>query len=477
VKSLAARLAATYLLVVFLALAAVDFLVLGSIEAFTLRQREIATFTSTNIAVNQVEPFYRDRQPGIGETALIQIARAHAGQSGSRVLVIDGLGRVVADSQWSGGLVGRTLTHPEVARALAGQSASGQRYLEGAGRVLYTVAPVLENKVPVGAVFLSTSLEDIYAGLTDIARTMLIMSAIALLVAALVGLGVARTITGPVTRLTRAVERMGRGELEQRVRVHGRDEVATLSRTFNEMAERLHEEDVRRREFLADVAHELQTPVASIRAMAEPLAAGRGPGPNGGTREYDIKTYKELAHDMEAQSERLGRLVGDLLELARLESPKVSLTMEDIDLTGLAAGLVRELKPQAQAAGVDLGTGRLDPVRVTGDGLRLEQVLVNLVTNGLKYAGAGRRVVVEVRRRGSEAVLTVADNGPGIPSEHVGHIFERFYRVDRSRSRRGGGTGLGLAIVKRVVELHGGTVSVRSKEGEGTTFEVVLPAR
>lgn len=473
-RSLRGRLAFTYFLVVLLALAAVDILVLGAIQSFTLHQRDVAAFTSTNIAVNMVEPFYRSgAAPLEGNAALGATVRGYAAQSGSRVLALDLGGRVVADSAWAGGYTGRTLTHPEVAQALTGKAASGRRYLEGTGWVLYTVAPVLQAKKPVGAVFLSSSLSDVYAGLGNVARTMLVMSALALALAMGAGLAVGRAITGPVVRLTRAVEKMGEGDLGQRVPARGRDEVATLSRAFNDMAARLAAEDERRREFLADVAHELRTPVTAIRAMAEPLAAGRGPAPE---REYDLSTYKELAREMEGQAERLGRLVGDLLELARLDAPKAPLVLEEVDLAGLLDGVVRGLGPQARAAGVSLEAGRLAPVRVQGDGLRLEQVFTNLIGNGIKYAGVGRTVRVELEQRGDAAVANVSDNGPGISDEHLPHIFDRFYRAERSRSRQGGGTGLGLAIVKRIVDLHGGTVSAHSGEGGGAVFEVRLPA-
>lgn len=507
-RSLGGRLVVTYFLVVFIALAAVDLLVLGSIESFTLRQRDVAAFTAANIAVNMVEPYYRPgAAPLEGNDALLATVRTAAQQTGSRVLAVAPGGRVVADSTWPAGYTGRVLIQPEVAQALAGKAASGRRYLEGTGWVLYTVAPVLEMKQPVGAVFLSTSLEDIYAGLGSIARTMVLMSALALALATGAGLAVARSISGPLVRLTRAVERMGRGDLAQRVTVRGRDEVATLSGAFNDMARRLHEEDERRREFLADVAHELQTPVSAIRAMAEPLAAERGPEPAGRAQEapasggsplpapgaagtasaagppepraagdYDLDTYKEMSREMGLQAERLGRLVGDLLELARLEAPEVALVPEEVELAGLLRGVVHSLTPQATAAGVVLETGKLEPVTVIGDGLRLEEVFTNLAGNGIKYAGAGRRVRLDLERQGAEAVVTVADNGPGIPAGHLPHIFDRFYRVERSRSRHGGGTGLGLAIVKRIVQLHGGTVSARSREGEGTVFEVRLPA-
>ncbi len=489
----------TYFLVVFLALAAVDILVLGSIETFTLRQRDVAAFTSANIAVNVVEPFYRyGAAPLAGNPALVATVRSYAAQSGSRVLALDLGGRVVADSAWPAGYTGRTLTHPEVAQALTGKAAGGRRYLEGSGWVLYTVAPVLEAKKPVGAVFLSSSLADVYAGLANVARTMLVMSLLALVLAMGAGLAVGRAITGPVVRLTRAVEKMGRGDLGQRVPAGGRDEVATLSRAFNDMACRLAAEDERRREFLADVAHELQTPVSAIRALAEPLAAGRGAvrgqgGPRAATArqvgtdgfhpveeaapepEYDLTTYKELAREMEGQAERLGRLVSDLLDLARLDAPRTALVFEEVDLAGLLEGVVHGLEPQAQAAGVRVQAGHLAPVRVRGDGLRLEQVFTNLIVNGIKYAGAGRTVRVGLERRGDAAVATVSDNGPGIAPEHLPHLFDRFYRIERSRSRLGGGTGLGLAIVKRIIDLHGGTVSAHSREGEGAVFEVRLP--
>lgn len=471
-RSLSGRLALTYFLVVFLALAALDVLVLTATENFSLRQREVAAFTSTNIAVNLVEPYYRRGQPAqdtLGDLA--QTVRTCALQVGARVLALDLSGRVVADSNRAESLVGRTLDLPEVTRALAGQAASGRRFLEGTGWVLYTAAPVLRDKVPVGAVLLSSDITDVYAALGDLARTMVGMSAAALALATLAGAAVARTITDPIRSLTRAVERMGRGDLGQRVSVRGRDEVATLASAFNDMARRLREEDDRRREFLADVAHELQTPVSALRALAEPLVRG-GPGAAG---TLDASTYKELAGEIDGQTERLGRLVADLLELARLESPRVSLQVERVDLAGLIEGVVRGLAGQARAAGVTVEVGPLAGLTVEGNGLRLEQVFLNLLTNAIKYSGAGNRVSVTLEPAGSWAVARISDTGPGISREDLPHVFERFYRAERSRSRAAGGTGLGLAVVKRVVELHGGSVEVESREGEGATFTVRLP--
>lgn len=480
-RGLTARLALTYLAVVFLALGAVNLLVLESLASFSLRQREVAAFTATNIGVNLVEPFFRlgpPPQDTIGQLA--ETARDYSRQTGARVLVLDPAGKVVADSERVASLVGQRLNQPEVTAALAGRPSSGRRYLENHGWILYTVAPVLQNKAPVGAVFLSSSLDDLYAGLWAVARTMATMSAAALAFVALVGVGVARTITRPVLLLTRAAERLGRGRFDQRVPVRGRDEVATLARTFNDMAERLHRQDDERREFLADVAHELQTPVSAIRAMAEPLAETPGGPARPG---HDPAIYRDFAREMAGQAERLGRLVGDLLELARLDSPRVTLSREEIDLGQLVAGVVRRLEPQAEAAGVRLEADLTAGISLRGDGLRLEQVFSNLIVNAIKYGGAGCSVRVSVERRGDRAVAEIEDDGPGIPSRHLPHIFERFYRAEKSRSRQGGGTGLGLAIVRRIVELHGGEISVASRSREdgaaadrtGTLFTITLP--
>jgi two-component system phosphate regulon sensor histidine kinase PhoR len=223
-----------------------------------------------------------------------------------------------------------------------------------------------------------------------------------------------------------------------------------------------------RRDFVANVSHELKTPLAAIHGYAETLRDGALADPATATR------FTERILD---SSRRLQALLEDLLTLSRLESPAGQRERQEVDLGEAARHAIETLTPAAAERGVDLELRDGSPPPLPGDPDALERLLLNLVDNALKYNRPGGRVTVAVARRGDEAVLEVADTGIGIPSEVLPRIFERFYRVDKGRSRAEGGTGLGLAIAKHVAQAHGGRIEVESEPGRGSTFTVRLPYR
>lgn len=222
--------------------------------------------------------------------------------------------------------------------------------------------------------------------------------------------------------------------------------------------------DRARKEFLSNVSHELRTPLSSIKLMLETV----------------LEAPEEEARDLFvpqalAQVDRLTALVGQLLEQARAESGQLKLHMRDIDLEEVARPIVAAFEQQASNKGVSLELAPLRPVRVEADPDRLAQVFVNLIDNALRHTAGGGRIRVELDARDSDAVLRVRDTGEGIPYRDLPHIFERFYVVDRSRTRGSSGAGLGLAIVKGIVDAHGGTISAESMLGRGTSFTIRLP--
>jgi two-component system phosphate regulon sensor histidine kinase PhoR len=223
-----------------------------------------------------------------------------------------------------------------------------------------------------------------------------------------------------------------------------------------------------RRDFVANVSHELKTPLAAIRGMAETLRDGAL---------GDAETAHRFVGRILEQCARLQALLEDLLTLSRLESPLGATEPEPVDLAGLARLASEVIGPAAAERGVVVEVSTAEPVTIPGDADALERLLLNLLDNAVKYNGAGGTVWLAIRRDGDQVVVEVRDTGIGIPAEHLPRIFERFYRVDRARSREGGGTGLGLAIVKHVAQLHGGRVEVESEPGKGSTFRVLLPAR
>lgn len=221
-----------------------------------------------------------------------------------------------------------------------------------------------------------------------------------------------------------------------------------------------------RRELTANVSHELRTPLTSIKGFTETLLDGAM---------HDDATCRRFLTIINGEADRLVKLVDDLMDLSRLESKRVTLDMRPVDLGTLVADTVDRLRPLAQSSRLALLPLAPPGIIVAADADRLQQVLTNLIDNALKFTPPGGHVEVRVETQNGEVAVSVADSGTGIRPEDVPHVFERFYRADRSRTRGSGGTGLGLAIAKHIVEAHGGRISVRSRTDEGTTFTFTLP--
>lgn len=288
---------------------------------------------------------------------------------------------------------------------------------------------------------------------------------LALGVAAVVGAITADRITGSLSRLRDAVERIDLRDLSPRVPIEGRDEVASLARAFNGMADRIAAEERVRRQLFADVAHELHHPLAVLKGRLDMMQDGSAP--------IDAEQVLRLQDGVIA----LTSLVSDLRDLSLAEVGQLSLNIAAVDVAALIADLRENLEPVAADRGVTLAADVAVGVgTATADPDRLRQVLVNLLANALQHTPAGGRVDVRASSAGGQVVVEVADTGSGISADDLAHIFDRFYRTDQSRSRDTGGSGLGLAIVRSLVTLQGGTVDVTSEVGAGTRFRVTLPA-
>ena len=243
------------------------------------------------------------------------------------------------------------------------------------------------------------------------------------------------------------------------------DELGRLALSFNRMAAALQRTETMRSQLIGNVAHELRTPLTTIKGYVEGLMDGVLPAE---TDVYD-RIYRE--------ADRLQRLVFDLQELSRLEERVVSLDLRPVSVTDLIRDVADRLAAQFEGKGIALEVDLpVDLPEILGDRDRLDQVLTNLLGNALQYTPGGRRVVVQGRYEGRHVRITVVDEGIGIAQEHLPHLFERFYRVDRSRSRIGGGTGIGLTIAKHLVEAHGGEIAASSPGlDRGSTFSFTVP--
>ena len=272
----------------------------------------------------------------------------------------------------------------------------------------------------------------------------------------------ARGMTSPLREMAVAARRMAAGDWEQRVRDTSADEVGELARAFNAMAAELAAVDRMRTDLLANVSHELRTPIAALQARLENLVDGvEAPGP-------------ELLRSMLHQTERLGRLVTQLLDLSRLESGSVPLRRERVEVVPLLEAVAAEALLQDPGRRIETSV-RPEGLSLVADPDRVHQVLANLTANALRHGPADRPVRLSALAEDGDVVLTVADEGPGIPDGEVGRVFERFYRADHARPHASGGAGLGLSIARWIVDLHGGDLQPRRGQGSGCTMVVRLP--
>ena len=297
--------------------------------------------------------------------------------------------------------------------------------------------------------------------------TLLLGSFLTLAIALGGGLWLADRAMRPVHTITQAARTISETDLNRRLNMKSKDELGELANTFDAMLARLQAAFERQRQFVADASHELRTPLTIVNLeSSRALASKRSP-----------EEYQRALGVIRSENEFMSHLVSDLLTLARMDAGQMAMEKTPLDLSDLALEAVERLIPLAERKNVRLETGALPEVNILGDRRYLLQMLSNLVENGIKYTGGvEKRVHVETGLDGASAWVRVCDTGEGIPPEHLPHLFDRFYRVDKVRSRgedeTQGGNGLGLSIVNWIVKAHGGEVRVESAPGAGTTFEV-----
>ncbi|MEA3356750.1 MAG: ATP-binding protein [Candidatus Bipolaricaulota bacterium] len=286
-----------------------------------------------------------------------------------------------------------------------------------------------------------------------------IASGIALLLSAIL----ISQIISPLRMLTRATERIASGNLTQQVRLKARDEFGQLGASFNRMMENLHRSEKARRNMTADIAHELRTPVTIIQGNLEAVLDG--------IYRPDSQTiapiYEETLH--------LGHLIDDLRELALAEAGELRLEREETDLSALVNQLTETINPSLEEGREISIESEPFPLLVEIDPKRIRQVIVNLLSNAIRYTPPGGKVTISLARRKDEVEIRISDRGPGIPPAVLPHLFERFYRGDHARDRGEGGSGLGLAIVRQWVEAHGGRIRAENNESGGASFIILLP--
>jgi len=382
----------------------------------------------------------------------------------SRILVTDAAGRILYDTRETDSALGRYVFYTEIVQALRGNDAFYVGFSDGAFQSRYA-SPVIYRSQTIGAVYAYEYDTEQAALLLNLQDTLLRISAAVLVTVVIVSGFLSRVLTRRFGLLAGAIRQMREGDYDQRASVGGHDEITEIAGEFNSLADRLQTTEEVRRRFVADASHELKTPLAGIRLLSDSILQ---------TEDMDKATVREFVGDIEQESERLTRITEDLLRLTRLDSGATE-SAEPVAVAPVVQRAVHMLRLVAEERGVDLRCeiAREGVVLATEDDLH--QVIYNLTENGIKYNHSGGFVSVRLSGDDENVVLTVEDNGIGIPEADLPRVFDRFYRVDKMRSRAYGGTGLGLAIVSDTVRRRGGTVEAAMRQGGGSVFTVRFP--
>ncbi|MGI6239002.1 MAG: ATP-binding protein [Christensenellales bacterium] len=412
--------------------------------------------------------------------AIYNSAWGYIAEGVSRVLVLDRYGVVQVDTDSQ--LNGSRFDNPEAAGTLASGRSTGNIYQTDAhsswaeyalGSIssvdlmtgIYAAAITGEAGV-IGAIVYISQAEEIYEGLRSIRIKIILWLAVIAILALVMSMFVVRTITNPIRELNEGISRMARGDLSSRVKVHGKNEFARLAMAFNSMSERIELFDKSRNQFVSNASHELKTPLSTMKILIETLLY---------QDTYNAEMQKEFLGDVNKEIDRLSGIISDLLTLVHIDSGGMQIKPAELRLSTLVQEQTQRLMPLAREQGISMDCVVKDPCETFGDETKLQQAFYNVIDNAIKYTPRGGEVSIEVLKSGKKCVVRVTDTGVGIPESDLPHIFDRFYRVDRARSRETGGTGLGLSIVKQILLLHGGDISAMSREGAGTTFTMELP--
>ena len=382
-----------------------------------------------------------------------------------RVMVTDRSGTVLYDTGNDESAARVIVENPQVRQALTGESVFFCRY-DGDSFLSQTAAPVMSYGSVIGSVYIYDNDTDQAALIRSIQGRLRNISLIVGVAALLVIVLFTARLTRRLRELARAMGTVREGDYAQRIEVRGSDEVGQLSEAFNDMTQRLQSTEELRRRFVSDASHELRTPLASIRLLSDSVVQ---------SADMDPDTMREFVTDIGTEAERLQRLTEKLMRLTRMDSKVQTEDRVPVDLAGVAARCAHLLEPLAREKQVTISTELEEDVRVSAVEDDMFQILFNLTENAIKYNRPGGQVWLRLARDGETALLTVEDTGIGIPEADVPHIFSRFYRVDKARSREFGGSGLGLSIVHDAVEANGGSVTVERREPVGTRFILSFP--
>ena len=380
-----------------------------------------------------------------------------------RILLVDRDYRIIKDTY--GVDEGKTLISTMVIKCFKGEEAS--RYNSKTQKIEMAL-PVKSPEVKQlqGAMLISFSSNEIAENILELEQKSLLITGIIIVLAVLLGYVLSTVLVKPFARVTKSIEDLTDGYQNEEISVPDYTETALITDAFNKMLSRMKILDESRNEFVSNVSHELKTPLTSMKVLADSLVGQEG---------VPEELYQEFMQDITEEIERENKIINDLLSLVKMDKTEGSMDISAVDINELLETTLKRLRPIARKRDIEVVLESLRPVTAEVDEVKMSQIFTNLVENAIKYNKEHGWVKVLLDADHQFFTVEVSDSGIGIPEEDYEHIYERFYRVDKSHSREIGGTGLGLAITRNAILLHRGSIKVSSVEGQGTTFTVKIP--
>ena len=441
-------------------------------RAVNVRTSDIST--QVRILANHLITYHylEDTSSEVINAELDQLSNLYDG----RVLIINADLRIVKDTY--GISQGKTIISEEVIRCLNGESANKYDRENGYIEMTVPITETVEAELSLGTgeklelvrgvMLVSASNDSIIATMNSLDRQALVVESIVGVLIFVVTLLVSKFLFAPFKKIIEALDQVQEGYTNDPISVTDCLETEHIGDAFNRVLGRMKMLDDSRQEFVSNVSHELRTPITSMKVLADSLIT---------QKDVPIEVYQEFMTDIAAEIEREDKIINDLLSLVKMDRTTADLNISEVDINALVELIMRRLRPIANRRDIQLVYESLRPVTASVDEVKLTLALSNLVENAIKYNKEHGFVKVTLDADHQFFTVQVADSGVGIPEDELEHIYERFYRVDKSRSREIGGTGLGLSITRSAILMHRGTIKVASVEGEGTDFTVKIPLK
>ncbi len=435
--------------------------ILTTYENRAVSNRSIDILSQAKILANQVVTYnyLADLSEEVINVQLDQISNIYDG----RLMIINSHFQIVKDTY--GIDTGKTIISEEVVKSFQGEEISkydpDSRYIEMA-------VPLKNNDTQelLGVMLVSVSTDSIMMNYDYLKKNLQIIEMVNAVIIVALALFWARRLVRPFKKMTKSLEEIQAEDEDEELMISDYTETEAISDAFNEMLGRMRGIDDSRQEFVSNVSHELKTPLTSMKVLADSLL---------GQEDVPVELYKEFMSDIAEEIERENKIINDLLSLVKMDKAAGGLNISVVNINELLEMIMKRLRPIAEKQNIELVLESFRPVSAEIDEVKLSLALNNLVENAIKYNRKDGWVHVSLNADHKYFFVRVEDSGIGIPEEYLEHIYERFFRVDKSHSREIGGTGLGLAITRNAVLMHRGAIKAHSKEGEGTVFTVRIP--